>query len=74
MAVRMAAKNQPAADCSTGEQKAMLIALTLAHCELAGQITRSPACSSSMKSPPISILCVAVHCLNDWPRMARRCG
>jgi DNA replication and repair protein RecF len=42
MAVRMAAKNQPAADCSTGEQKAMLIALTLAHCELAGQITRSP--------------------------------
>ena len=29
--VTMAGKNQPAADCSTGEQKAMLIAITLAH-------------------------------------------
>ena len=29
------AKNQPAADCSTGEQKAMLIAITLAHADLA---------------------------------------
>lgn len=36
MLVTMAAKNQPAADCSTGEQKAMLIAITLAHCELSG--------------------------------------
>jgi DNA replication and repair protein RecF len=42
MIVHMAAKNQPAADCSTGEQKAMLIALTLAHCELAGQIAQVP--------------------------------
>lgn len=33
--VTMAAKNQPAAACSTGEQKAMLIAITLAHSELA---------------------------------------
>ena len=32
--VTMAAKNQPAAECSTGEQKALLIALTLAHAEL----------------------------------------
>jgi recombinational DNA repair ATPase RecF len=30
----MAAKNQPAAECSTGEQKAMLIAITLAHADL----------------------------------------
>ena len=29
--VTMAGKDQPAADCSTGEQKAMLIAITLAH-------------------------------------------
>jgi DNA replication and repair protein RecF len=36
--VTMAGKDQPAALCSTGEQKAMLIALTLAHCDLdAGQ-------------------------------------
>ena len=33
--VRMAGKDIPAAHCSTGEQKAMLIALTLAHSTLA---------------------------------------
>jgi len=33
--VMMAGKAMPAADCSTGEQKAMLIALTLAHASLA---------------------------------------
>ncbi|MDE1918903.1 MAG: DNA replication/repair protein RecF [Sphingomonadales bacterium] len=42
MLVTMAAKNQPAAECSTGEQKAMLIALTLAHCELAGRVAQVP--------------------------------
>lgn len=34
LAVTMAGKAQPAADCSTGEQKAMLIAITLAHSQL----------------------------------------
>ena len=34
LAVMMATKNQPAAECSTGEQKAMLIALVLAHSHL----------------------------------------
>ncbi len=34
LVVTMAGKNQPAAECSTGEQKAMLIAITLAHAEL----------------------------------------
>ena len=34
--VTMAGKRQPAADCSTGEQKAMLIAITLAHAGLLG--------------------------------------
>lgn len=33
--VVLAAKNAPAADCSTGEQKAMLIAIVLAHAALA---------------------------------------
>ncbi|MEW9856802.1 DNA replication/repair protein RecF [Novosphingobium sp. M1R2S20] len=32
--VVMAAKNQPAAECSTGEQKAMLIAIVLAHSQI----------------------------------------
>lgn len=36
LAVTLAAKNAPAGDCSTGEQKAMLIAIVLAHAELAG--------------------------------------
>jgi DNA replication and repair protein RecF len=34
LAVTLASKNQPAAECSTGEQKAMLIAITLAHAGL----------------------------------------
>lgn len=34
LAVRLAIKDAPAADCSTGEQKAMLIAIVLAHAEL----------------------------------------
>lgn len=34
LAVTMAGKGQPASECSTGEQKAMLIAITLAHAEL----------------------------------------
>ena len=36
LAVTMASKHQPAGECSTGEQKAMLIAITLAHAGLAG--------------------------------------
>ena len=35
--VTLAGKGQPAAACSTGEQKAMLIAITLAHAALAGR-------------------------------------
>ncbi|MFA7603243.1 MAG: DNA replication/repair protein RecF [Novosphingobium sp.] len=35
LAVTMAGKSQPAAECSTGEQKAMLIAIALAHAGLA---------------------------------------
>ncbi|OCC22525.1 DNA replication/repair protein RecF [Croceicoccus estronivorus] len=35
--VLMAGKQMPAASCSTGEQKAMLIAITLAHAELAAR-------------------------------------
>jgi DNA replication and repair protein RecF len=34
LGVTMAGKDQPAAECSTGEQKAMLIAITLAHAGL----------------------------------------
>ncbi|WP_225205790.1 DNA replication/repair protein RecF [Novosphingobium huizhouense] len=36
LAVTLAAKNAPAADCSTGEQKAMLIAIVLAHAAITG--------------------------------------
>jgi len=37
LAVTMAGKGQAAAECSTGEQKAMLIAITLAHAGLSTQ-------------------------------------
>ncbi len=36
LGVVMAGKNRPAAECSTGEQKAMLIAIVLAHAGLLG--------------------------------------
>ena len=37
LAVVMDGKNMPAAECSTGEQKAMLVAITLAHAEIAAR-------------------------------------
>jgi len=37
LGVTMAGKAIPAAECSTGEQKAMLVAITLAHAELAAR-------------------------------------
>ncbi|WP_338241005.1 DNA replication/repair protein RecF [Aurantiacibacter hainanensis] len=37
LAVTMAGKGMAAAECSTGEQKAMLVAITLAHAELAAR-------------------------------------
>lgn len=37
LSVMMAGKAMPAAECSTGEQKAMLVAITLAHAELAAR-------------------------------------
>ena len=39
LAVSYAAKNVPAADASTGEQKALLIGLVLAHAGLVGEMT-----------------------------------
>ena len=36
LAVTLAVKQAPAADCSTGEQKAMLISIVLAHAALSG--------------------------------------
>ncbi|MCH7628362.1 MAG: DNA replication/repair protein RecF [Proteobacteria bacterium] len=39
LAVMLAAKHAPAADCSTGEQKAMLIAIVLAHAALTAAST-----------------------------------
>lgn len=37
LGVTMTGKNMPASECSTGEQKAMLVAITLAHAELAAR-------------------------------------
>jgi DNA replication and repair protein RecF len=42
LAVTLAAKGLPAAECSTGEQKAMLIAITLAHAGLDDAGSASP--------------------------------
>ena len=43
LVVTMSGKGQPAADCSTGEQKAMLIAITLAHASLGEAAGERPA-------------------------------
>ncbi|MTH99756.1 DNA replication/repair protein RecF [Roseibium sp. RKSG952] len=40
--VRHSAKNMPASRCSTGEQKALLIGLILAHAELTRSVTGTP--------------------------------
>jgi DNA replication and repair protein RecF len=39
LAVRHGPKNEAAQDCSTGEQKALLMGLTLAHARLVGDMT-----------------------------------
>ncbi|WP_330084436.1 DNA replication/repair protein RecF [Methylocystis iwaonis] len=39
LAVRHGPKNEAARDCSTGEQKALLMGLTLAHARLVGEMT-----------------------------------
>ena len=39
LAVRHGPKDAPAAECSTGEQKALLVSLVLAHAELVGEMT-----------------------------------
>jgi DNA replication and repair protein RecF len=39
LAVRHGPKNETARDCSTGEQKALLMGLTLAHARLVGEMT-----------------------------------
>jgi len=39
LVVRHGPKNVPAAECSTGEQKALLVALVLAHAQLVGEMT-----------------------------------
>ena len=56
--VHHADKNQPASECSTGEQKAMLIALTLAHAQLAAD----PDTSGATPRPRLLLLDeVAAH-------------
>lgn len=61
LAVVMAAKNQPAADCSTGEQKAMLIALTLAHCALEQAGEQSPDAAEAPRPRLLLLDEVAAH-------------
>jgi len=62
LTVIMAAKNQPAADCSTGEQKAMLIAITLAHADLTPADLTPSDLSPSDLSPRLLLLDeVAAH-------------
>jgi DNA replication and repair protein RecF len=53
LAVRHGPKNEAARDCSTGEQKALLMGLTLAHARLVGEMAR--------KAPLLLLDEVAAH-------------
>lgn len=61
LAVRYAAKNMPAAQCSTGEQKALLIGIVLAHGGLIG---------SAREMPPLLLLDEIGAHLDDARRAA----
>ncbi len=67
------AKAQPAARGSTGEQKALLLGLVLAHAELVrqGAALRRSCCSTRL--PPTSTPIAAPRCSPGW-RVAARCG
>ena len=54
LAVRHGPKNEAARACSTGEQKALLMGLTLAHAKLIGAMTGQAPMLFSTRSPRIS--------------------
>jgi hypothetical protein len=70
--VTLAATGAPAARCSTGEQKALLIAITLAHAGLPPPA--APACCCSTRSPRTSIRCAARRCSSGCARARRKSG
>ena len=59
--VIMAGKNTPAAACSTGEQKAMLIAITLAHSQLAARSADHGALDTGKRPSLLLLDEVAAH-------------
>ncbi len=69
-----APKNMPARDASTGEQKALLIGLVLAHANLVAEMTGITRYCCWMKSSPISIPAAAPRCSTSWRRSAHRSG
>ncbi len=62
LVVRHGPKNIPAETASTGEQKALLIGLVLAHARLVGAMSGLAPSSSSTRSPPISTRAAAAAC------------
>ena len=74
LAVGHGPKELPAKVCSTGEQKALLIGLVLAHCDVVRQAGRAPRPSScSTRSPPTSTPCGGPRCSRrSSPWAARR--
>ena len=64
-----AAKGIAAADASTGEQKALLIGLVLAHARLIADMTASRRCSCSTRSSRISIRRGAPRCMRELAQL-----
>ena len=70
-----APKNMPARDASTGEQKALLIGLVLAHADAGrGDDRHHRRCCCSTRWSRISIPAAAARCSASWQSSARRSG
>ena len=73
-AVTHAGKQIPAREASTGEQKALLIRLVLAHAGLIKEMTGFAPCCCSTRWSRISIPSAAPRFTMHSPLSARRCG
>ena len=73
LAVLHRAKQMPAAQSSTGEQKALLLGLVLAHAELVTDAAASRRSCCSTRSPPTSTPSAARRC-SRASKDAVRCG
>ena len=74
LAVRHLDLDLPAAEGSTGQQKAVLVSIALAHARLVALRAAVRRCCCSTRSRPISMPSAARRCSTRWWRSASRAG